>query len=321
MNLKLRGIVMAVLLAGGGTVSAGVFTFVPNVPGADPNSTFALGVNASGTIGGSYTTGGGALTHGFIGALGGPYTTFDYSVGGFASVVTQVRALDSAGNAVGFANDGSGNFREFIRSVGGTISTLVNPATTNPLSGIAQGINASGSVVGDYLDAGARLGFVLSSGGSTLTPLSFPGTLATRARGINDAGTVVGFYQDPAGHEHGFTYSSGTYMTLDDPLGIGGTILESINNNGDIAGQYTDAAGFLHGLLYDPATLSFMTLDVPGSTNTQGWQIDDLGQVALTADSGGYIWSPNGVTVPEPSTISLVGLTLAGLAFARRRRD
>ena len=281
-------------------------------------STFALALNDSDMIGGSYTTGAGAITHGFIGTLGGPYTTFDYSAPGFTTVFTQIRGLDNAGDAVGYAQDASGNFREFLRSAGGTVTTLVDPSTSNPLNQIAGGINSSGSIAGAY-KPGTLTGYILSPDLTTLTPLAFPGAGETLARGINDAGTVVGFYEF-AGLDNGFSYSGGSYNLLDDPLGILGTFLEGINNAGDISGAYEDAGGSLHGILYDPTTSAFTTLDAPGSTYTQLFEINNLGQVAVQADNGSYIWSPE-ASVPEPVTLALVGLGLAGLGFSRRKRS
>src|SRR6516164_1927383 len=67
----------------------------------------------------------------------------------------------------------------------------------------AQGINASGQIVGYYEVAGGRTyGFLLDVDGSYIT-LDVPGACDTRASGINDAGQIVGWYSACPG-VHGF---------------------------------------------------------------------------------------------------------------------
>jgi hypothetical protein len=307
-----------------GAASAGTFTPIPAVPGSDPLSTGVLALNDSDMVGGSYTTGAGTLTHGFIGPLGGSYTTFDYSGTGFTPIATRVRGMDNAGDAVGYAQDASGNSREFLRSSGGTITTLVDPSTSTPLDALADGINSAGYIVGNYHPGGGgSRGFILSPGGATLTKLADPSAAhATAARGINNTGTVVGWYVDAGLITNGFVYTiaSGTYTTLDDPLGVNGTYLRGINDSGEIAGAYVDASNLSHGFIYDPSTHVFTPIDVPGSTQTFTWQLNNLGQLAVNSDTTNYVWSPGPTSVPEPPTLSLLGLGLAGLAFMRRRK-
>ena len=317
MKNNIHGLIVVLLVAPVVALAQGTFTPVPAVSGSDPGSTSIWALNDSDMIGGDYTTGGGAVTHAFIGTLGGSYTTFDYSAPGFSTVFTQVRAINNAGDAVGVAQDSAGDSREFLRTPDGTIETLVNPVTSNPLDDIGQGINSAGTIVGSYfLTPTQKAGFILSADGLSLTELQDPlAPNVTRARGINDSGTVVGTYS-AGGITHGFIYNSGTYTTLDDPLGIMGTLLEGINNAGDIVGQYFDASGVDHGLLYDPATHTFTTLDAPGSTNSVAWQINNAGQVTVAGDTTSYIWSP----VPLPGSLPLLGLGLAGLGIMTRRK-
>jgi hypothetical protein len=63
-------------------------------------------------------------------------------------------------------------------------------------------VNPSGTIVGNYRDAGGRMhGFYHD--GSSFVSLDVPASLLTVARGINPQGHIVGVYNDAAG-AHGF---------------------------------------------------------------------------------------------------------------------
>jgi len=304
-----------------GLAQAGTLTPIVDAPGADPFSTNPLGINDVGQVGGGYTTGGGAIEHGFVGPPTGPYATFDYSTTAFITVATEVRALNNAGDAVGFGSDitttRSPSMREFLRTPTGTLVTLTDPATGNVLHGIGQGINSAGYIVGDYDTPLGSRGFILSPDRTTMTTLSDPLAVGglpgcgvsrggTRARGINDFGIVTGFYFDANCFAHGFIYdpSFGTYTTLDHPLARpgaianSGTFLPGINNAGQIAGQYTDAPGNYHGFLLDATHTQFTEIKAPGATYTQVFGINNLGQATVASDAGGFIWSPSSTGTP-----------------------
>ena len=91
-----------------------------------------------------------------------------------------------------------------------TYTTLDDPSANNNTQ--AFGINASGQIVGEYIDASNHThGFLYSNG--TYTTLDDPSASATGgtiALGINDLGQIVGTYVDPAtAHTHGFLYDGG----------------------------------------------------------------------------------------------------------------
>jgi probable HAF family extracellular repeat protein len=128
-----------------------------------------------------------------------------------------------------------------------TYTTLDDPSANNFTQ--AYGINASGQIVGEYIDASNHThGFLYSNG--TYTTLDGPLATGTIALGINDLGQVVGSYNDASG-THGFLYNNGTYTTLNDPLATTNTTAFGINDAGQIAGFYINASGN-HGFLYDP---------------------------------------------------------------------
>jgi hypothetical protein len=70
----------------------------------------------------------------------------------------------------------------------------------------ATGINASGSIVGGWLDPdGTDRAFVRAHG--VFTSVDYPGALATRAFGISASGEIAGDYVDAGGTFHGFALS------------------------------------------------------------------------------------------------------------------
>ena len=174
----------------------------------------------------------------------------------------------------------------------------------------ADGINASGQIVGSYIDSSENAnGFLYSNG--TWTTLDDPSAInGTFANGINASGQIVGSYTDGSGNENGFLYSNGTWTTLDDPLGID-TTASAINNAGQIVGSYIDSSGNTNGFLYSNGT--WTTLDYPSATTTTAYGINASGEIvgSYTDSSGnvyGFLYN-NGAwtTVNDPS--NTVGTT------------
>ena len=169
----------------------------------------------------------------------------------------------------------------------------------------ADGINASGQIVGSYIDSSENAnGFLYSNG--TWTTLDDPSAIdGTFANGINASGQIVGSYTDGSGNENGFLYSNGTWTTLDDPLGID-TTASAINNAGQIVGSYIDSSGNANGFLYSNGT--WTTLDYPSAITTTAYGINASGDIvgSYTDSSGnvyGFLYN-NGTwtTVNDPSS-------------------
>ena len=91
------------------------------------------------------------------------------------------------------------------------LTTIDFPGATQT---IAFGIDSSGDIVGSYVQASLRHGFVLSRG--TFTTIDVFGAASTALTGSNPEGDLVGGYVS-AGVNHGVLFSGGTVTTIDVP--------------------------------------------------------------------------------------------------------
>jgi probable HAF family extracellular repeat protein len=160
---------------------------------------------------------------------------------------------------------------------------------------VANGINASGQIVGWYVDYVDPLyhahGFLFDQG--SYTTLDMPGSTWTEVHGINDAGQIVGYYQDAADNGHGFLYDQGSYTTIDLPSQPR-TSASGINVSGQIVGWYTDQSGG-HGFLFENG--SYTTLDVPGSIQTLPYGINASGQIVGDSSLGPFLLDQGSYTI------------------------
>jgi hypothetical protein len=125
----------------------------------------------------------------------------------------------------------------------------------------AQGINASGDIVGFYTDSGGRQhGFVRS--GDQYRSIDFPNAALTQAHGIGPAGDIVGHYQrqneSGAVPAHGFVLTRrGTFLAVDYP-GHQNTVAQRLLANGTILGCYhdTDTMDTMHGMEFSRRAFS-----------------------------------------------------------------
>jgi uncharacterized membrane protein len=234
--------------------SGGVFTTVA-VPG---HGGLARGINNAGTIVGYYATGGNNF-HGFI-DQGGTYTTFDAPGAVYGTFAT---GINDAGDIVGYyryKQDAAGirfYSHGFLLSHG-VITTFDVPGATSTL---AEGINASGQIVGvsyadpRLLDASS---FLLSGG--AYTTIQLPGEAPDiYALGINSGGQIGGYSFD-GGKAHGFVLSGSSEVDVVDPNedprlgldGMYGTYVQGINDSGQVVGYYYDRRYQIHGFLATP---------------------------------------------------------------------
>jgi uncharacterized membrane protein len=143
---------------------------------------------------------------------------------------------------------------------------------------IANGINASGDIVGSYIDGTSLFGFVYRGG--TYTTIDIIG-IETEAYGINASGQVVGSYIEKTARagfkRHGFFYIHGHYATLDHPSTTFWTDPRSINDAGLIVGGYSGAGSGGKGFLYINGL--FVTIEYPSARGNDAIGINNSGQI------------------------------------------
>ena len=203
-------------------------------------------------------------------------------------------------------------------NAGGTKTTAITTfdapgAGTQPgLGTFANGMNASGAIVGFIRDANAARHAFLRAPDGTFTVFDDPnaGTCSascgsigngqgTRAYAINPAGTITGFFTDNSGTCHGYVRSAnGTFTQIDAPdAGTGpspqGTFPSEftpmgINPAGAITGFYVDASFVQHGFVR-AASGKITEFDPPGSILTNPNAIDTTGAIVGFYFDGSFV--------------------------------
>jgi hypothetical protein len=333
-----------------GTTSSHVIAL--DAPGADSttgsfNGTFAMGINNSGVITGSYVDVN-DVNYGFLRTPDGKYSKFqapgaDTTAGSFNG--TSPSAINDLGVVTGSYADANSFFHGFLRGPEGKYVTFDVPGVggygTFPIA-----INLEATVVGYYSDANLLFhAFVRRADGKVVTyvgPNSCAsngnaGCYGTGALDINILQTAVGGYQDNSGNlvHHAYMRTAGGKFTTFDAPGAGtgnnqGTgcpgCAPGINSWGAIAGTYTDTDNVFHGYLRSPEG-KFTTFNAPGAGSgaDEGTgcpsdcpvSLNDFGAVAgiyidATDTLHGYLRSPEGkfATFDGPGSVDMFFVNL-----------
>jgi uncharacterized membrane protein len=140
----------------------------------------------------------------------------------------------------------------------------------------------------------------------------------TIAKGINDLGQIVGI----AGN-NGFLDTGGVFSTIAFP---GATFTDAfgINDAGQIVGTYFDSSLHAHGFVDSGGTYTSINIPFSGVIDTYVYGINDSGQIVgqyiTTSNDFGFVATPAGAAVPEPSAWVLAGIGCVVVGCCTRRK-
>src|SRR5437763_13654262 len=198
------------------------------------------------------------------------------------------------------------------RTMALTFFSVIDPFAKPGNNTQVFGINATGQIVGGYVDnLSKEHGFLYTAG--TYVTLDVPGATFTEAFGINSSGQIVGTFFDKNFNEHSFLFSNGDFTKIDNP-NPAATLTEArgIDSSGNIVGFFFDQTGS-HAFVR-LANGGFFRTDPPGATSALGAAINDTGQIVgeflNNAGLHGYV-QINGEFTPLDDPVANASSTVA----------
>lgn len=251
-------------------------------------------------------------------------STFDYPGTGNQ---TRPQKISDMGDVVGIYVDTSLVSRGFVMLRNGTFSPpIVDPNDTGNLTE-GRGINNSGLVCGDYLDAtlGTFHGFFWLHNPSTYRNYDVPGSTTTIVLGLNNVGDFAGSATPTSGIQQAFLSIGGTVTPFAVPNATA-TLDYQLNATNQSCGYFIDSAGVSHGFIRDSDGRIRAPIDPVGSTGTILFGNNDMNMVVGRYSDGtathGILFLPpmNQFVVydfPGSTFTSLNGINGRGLVVGR----
>jgi probable HAF family extracellular repeat protein len=199
-------------------------------------------------------------------------------------------AVNDLGHIVGWGGPGSG---AFLWEDGSLTDLGVLPGMT---SSAAEGINASGQVVGSSSNGSAYRAFVWTAANG-MQALPTLGGCCSQAFSINDAGEIVGT-STIAGNEavtHAVVWRNGVITDIQAPtFATGSSQAWNINNVGEVVGTYSDGSSRSYRwtsadgmvLLRPPSAFGDEAIGINDEGQIVGW-----GEPAAGGDNQAYVWT------------------------------